>query len=593
MSKDGRQELLRSLQPQYQRASWKAKRKLLDGFVIATGYSRKHAIVLLNRDAVKLARKRNRRRLYEDVKDAVIQVWDASNRICSKRLVPFLPVLVASMEKHEHLRISSEQREKLLALSPASMDRLLKEERRKYGKGRSRTKPGYLIKKQIAVRTFADWNDVQPGFLEADLVAHCGESVHGQFLHTLTLTDIATTWTECIALLRRSESDVMHGLSQLREILPFPLLGLDTDNGAEFINYSLLNWCTAESITFTRSREYKKNDQAHVEEKNGSVVRRLVGYDRYEGIESWRLLSGIYKLARIYVNFFQPSLKLMSKSRDGARVHRCYDRAKTPYERVLSCKSVAPEHKDRLREQFESSDPVLLLENIERLQLKFWATAIDPLPTNILAPVKVGNSTQVPSSAQQPRPPRLKRSGIPRKPAVWSGRKPGRKTNIDEVWEEVCRELEQDPLLTAAEIINLLNDRYPGRFRATQLNTVKDKLQRWRSINMPDGEWRPCKPGRKTVLDEFWPEIEAELEKDPNVTLRGLIQKLSDSHPGAVRLTQRSTLCNKVKAWRKKHILSITLLPDDDLKDGSHPVTAAERRGALQRPCDSLTICGV
>ena len=203
MSKNARQELLRSLQPQYKKASWKQKQKLLDGFVIATGYNRKHAVTLLNKPSPKSKQStRQRKRHYADLEAAVIQLWNAGNRICSKRLVPFLPVLLDSMERHGHIKLSRDQRRKLLSMSAATMDRLLKTEKAKHGRGRSRTRPGYLIKKRIAVRTFADWNDVSPGFFEADLVAHCGESVHGQFLHTLTLIDISTTWIECFALLR-------------------------------------------------------------------------------------------------------------------------------------------------------------------------------------------------------------------------------------------------------------------------------------------------------------------------------------------------------------------------------------------------------
>ncbi len=220
--------------------------------------------------------------------------------------MPFLPTIISSLEKFGHLKISTGTRDKLLTLSHASADRLLKQERKKYSRRKSTTRPGYLLKKHIPIRTYADWNDVTPGFFEADLVAHGGSSGSGQFLHTLTMTDIATGWTECSALLSKSEVSVLRAFTTVKATLPFPLLGLDTDNGSEFINHAVLNWCTEHSITFTRSREYKKNDQAHVEEKNGSVVRRLIGYDRFEGESSWRLLTMLYEIARLYVNFFQP-----------------------------------------------------------------------------------------------------------------------------------------------------------------------------------------------------------------------------------------------------------------------------------------------
>ncbi|MGH2506011.1 MAG: tyrosine-type recombinase/integrase [Ktedonobacteraceae bacterium] len=334
-------------------------------------------MTLLSRGSKKREGKRQRKRKYDQaVLDALLIVWKAAYRVCSKRLIPFMPVLVEALIRHGHLDISETVKEQLLSVSPATADRLLKPERRKYGKGISTTKPGYLIKKHIPIQTFTAWNDVVPGFMEADLVAHCGENVRGQFLHTLTVTDIATGWTELGALMGKGESDVLQEIADIKESLPFPLLGFDTDNGGEFINYGLVEWCSQNNITFTRSREYKKNDQAHVEQKNGSIVRQLIGYDRYEGIESWQLLSQLYRIARLYINFFQPCLKLISKWRDGARVHKRYDTAKTPYQRILLSPSVTDESKERLRKVFPTLDPILLLQEMERLQIDLWKTAV-------------------------------------------------------------------------------------------------------------------------------------------------------------------------------------------------------------------------
>ena len=279
MSLQARRELLLSLRPQYVNASPREKKKLLNGFVAATGYNRKHAVTLLSKGINKKGEgRRKRKRKYDQaVVDALLIVWKAAYRVCSKRLIPFMPILVDSLIRHGHLDISETVKEQLLSVSPATADRLLVPERRKSGKGLSTTKPGYLIKKHIPIRTFADWNDVAPGFLEADLVAHCGENVRGQFLNTLTMTDIATGWTELGALMGKSERDVLQEMAEIKELLPFPLLGVDTDNGGEFINYGLVEWCSKNNITFTRSREYKKNDQAHVEQKNGSIVRHLIG----------------------------------------------------------------------------------------------------------------------------------------------------------------------------------------------------------------------------------------------------------------------------------------------------------------------------
>lgn len=375
MSKQARKELLESLRIEYERATWQEKGLLLDGFVTATGHNRKYAIGLLGSEPKTAELGRQRRRKYDrDVQQALKAVWLASNRIAAKRLVPFIPKLLEKMEKFGYIRLSEQTKEKLLKLSAATVDRLLKEEKRKYSRGKSTTKPGRLLKKHIPVRTFADWNDAEIGFLEADCVAHCGETTKGQFLNTLTLTDIATGWTDFEALLRKSEFGVLAALAAAVRRLPFPLKGLDTDNGSEFINAGLLKWCTDQGVTFTRSREYKKNDQAHVEEKNGSVIRRLVGYDRFVGERSHQLLKELYESARLFVNYFQPSVKLQSKQRDGGKVSRQYDRAQTPHERLMQS-NVSQEVKQQLDREFDALDPVALLEEIESSQLKLWKTA--------------------------------------------------------------------------------------------------------------------------------------------------------------------------------------------------------------------------
>lgn len=477
MSKTARYELLESLRPQYRRASWREKQGLLDGFVAATGYERKYAIVLLNQEeAFKPNQTRVRKRKYgDDIREALLVIWKkAGNRLCSKRLAAIMPTFIAKMELFGHLMLSEEQKLKLMSLSPATIDRLLLPERKKYGRGKSRTKPGHLLKRQIAVRTFGDWSDVKAGFVEADLVAHCGESVHGQFLNTLTVTDVATTWTEPVALLRKSEENVKAAMCGVRESLPFPLLGFDTDNGGEFINYTLLDWCKENNITFTRSREYKKNDQAYVEEKNGSIVRKIVGYDRYEGIESWKLLSELYEVARLYVNFFQPSAKLLSKRRDGAHVYRRHEIPQTPYERVLKAGTVPEENKEKLRLQFDSLDPVFLLGELERLQRDFWRTAVDPDSPSSRDPGKT-----IPARTRRRKAKQKSHSPVARTPRIAST------ANLGDVWPEVCSELETNPGLSARQILRLLNERYPGRFRPTQVSTIHDKLKAWRTVNLP------------------------------------------------------------------------------------------------------------
>src|SRR5262249_18411469 len=282
MSLASRRELAHSIRQRYGSGSRKERKRILDEFVAATGYHRKYAITLLHSSHQHSLpkKKRCRKRVYSDeVKAALAVIWQACNRLCSKRLAPFLPEFTSSLERFGHLSVSNEVREKLLAVSPATIDRLLADHRRPRGRGLSATRPGALIKQQIPIRTFADWDDLKPGFLEGDTVAHCGTSAHGSYLSTLVLTDVVTTWTECFALVSHDYRQVEEALRLGRRLLPFPLQGLDTDNGSEFINYHLLEYCRRENITFTRCRPYKKNDQCRVEQKNGALVRRIVGYD--------------------------------------------------------------------------------------------------------------------------------------------------------------------------------------------------------------------------------------------------------------------------------------------------------------------------
>jgi hypothetical protein len=353
MSVGSRRELAGVVARRYVGAKRAEKGRMLDEFVANTGYNRKYATHLLNHPPRKSGRKRKRRRRQRRydarVQRALVYVWKAANGICSKRLVPFLPELVPALERHGHLEMDRRTRAGLLSLSAATADRLLARERRRFpGHGLGTTKPGSLLKHQIPVRTFADWNEGAPGFVEADLVAHCGDSTHGEYLHTLVLTDVATGWTEVVALANRSQRAVAAAVDLARRRFPFPLLGLDTDNGSEFLNHNLARYCRDNQITFTRCRSYKKNDQCYVEQKNWSVVRKLIGYERYEGEQSCRCLLSIYEPLRLYINFFQPSMKLLAKERLGARVKKRYDKARTPYRRALTAARLPKYQRRRL-----------------------------------------------------------------------------------------------------------------------------------------------------------------------------------------------------------------------------------------------------
>lgn len=367
MSKSSRYELIARTGPRYREASSADRKRILNEFIAASGYSRKHAIYVLNRTETKEPTKRARASIYgPEVQEALIELWEYANRICSKRLAPFLPDLVDALSRHGRLILKDSVKTKLLAMSPATIDRTLKAQRR--CEGQSCTRPGSLLKKQVPIRTFADWDDVQPGFLEADLVAHCGDTTSGQFLQTLVATDINTGWTEPFCLLRKGERDVIAALTQMRPLLPFVLRGLDTDNGSEFMNHGLIQYCEDNQITFTRSRPYKKNDQCHVEEKNGAIVRRVVGYHRYEGAPAQDAFNRLYSVLRLYVNFFQPSMKLIYKERRDARVKKKYDRAKTPYRRLLQSGILSKEEELKLRETYLALDPTDLLLSVEQLQ---------------------------------------------------------------------------------------------------------------------------------------------------------------------------------------------------------------------------------
>lgn len=374
MSQRSKRELLEAVRPRYLKASKKKKQSMLDEFVAATGYHRKYANRLLKQGApANRGKPRGRQKVYQgEVVVALTRIWELCGRICSKRLHPFIPEMVKVLERHDELHLAEDTKALLLQMSRATIDRCLQPARFEPRKGLSTTKPGSLLKKSIPVRTFADWDDARPGFLEIDLVAHCGDSTAGQYLNTLTAVDIATGWVECLPILHRSQSMVSEAICKLRERLPFPLLGLDSDNGSEFINETLYRYCLREEITFTRSRPYKKNDQAHVEQKNWSVVRRLIGYDRFETPAELALLEAIYLDLRLYTNFFQPVLKLLSKERVGKTIRKRYDVAATPYQRVLNSPDVDLKIKAGLINLYLQRNPVPLRNQMDENIALLW-----------------------------------------------------------------------------------------------------------------------------------------------------------------------------------------------------------------------------
>lgn len=380
MSFKTRRELLIQLMPRYREASRKQKKFLLDEFVLSTGYSRKYAIRLLSLKKISNVEKisRSRPRYYGSEEQEIIKLaWSAANFISSKRLAPFLKELIPTLERHGYLIVSDDVRDKIISISASTIDRILNNYRKsKNSQGISTTKSGILLKNQITVRTFADWEETSPGFFEGDLVAHCGSTTEGSYLSTLVLTDILTGWTECLPLLFHNQDSVAAALDNAMALIPFPFLGLDTDNGTEFINQTIIDFCENHDITFTRGRAYKKNDQFFVEQKNKIVVRQLVGYDRFEGLRAYQQLNELYRATRLYVNFFQPSMKLRIKKRDGCKVHRQYDMAQTPYRRLLNTGILSLKKKERLEILFKFLDPIRLLQQIKSMQDALWKHAI-------------------------------------------------------------------------------------------------------------------------------------------------------------------------------------------------------------------------
>jgi hypothetical protein len=302
--------------------------------------------------------------------------WEASDRLCSKRFQPFLPELVRILKRGGEISISEEGEGELSRVSASTIDRVLRALRAKPKRhGLSTTKPATMLKNAIPLKTFGEWSEAKPGFIEVDLVAHCGESVEGFYLNTLSAVDVATGWYEPVAVWGKGQARVKGAVYDVQKRLPMPLLGLHSDNGGEFINQSLYDCCRQHDIEFTRSRSYKKNDSCHVEQKNWSVVRRTIGYDRFSSKAAFKSLEDLYILLRLYINFFQPVLKLSGKTRNGARVHKVFDTAKTPYQRLLESGALSQEKKVRMASIYDALNPAKLLKQIHRETEHLWTLA--------------------------------------------------------------------------------------------------------------------------------------------------------------------------------------------------------------------------
>lgn len=364
--------ITREMRRRYRRASKTQKAAMLDELTALTGWNRSYASRRLRAEPKKRSgpETRGRKKSYTpEVMVPLRRVWASLDYACGKRVAAGMGDVLDALVRADELVCGQPVIERVRSMSAATIDRMLAPDRAKTSlKGRATTKPGTLLKSQIQIRTGTEWNDALPGFIEIDLVAHCGDSTRGEYCNTLDATDIATGWTETRAVRNKAQVHVFAALEDIVAHLPFPLLGIDSDNGSEFINNELLRYCAGRGVTFTRSRSYRKNDGCHVEQKNWSVVRQNVGYARFDTPEELAVLNKIHALVRLHTNFFMPSAKLVSKTRDGSRITKRYDTPMTPYRRVLARDGIEKKAKETLTAQFETLNPADLRRKIGTLQ---------------------------------------------------------------------------------------------------------------------------------------------------------------------------------------------------------------------------------
>lgn len=381
----------------YRKARKKDKGPILDEFSQLTGYNRSYAAWVL-RNCGKRIRidnklvivgdrgkkiRRNKPRSYDEmVLRALRKIWVIMDCMCGKRLVGVIGELIPVLEEHGEIGVDTRTKQKLLKISASTIDRALAPERKRMlSRRRSRTKPGTLLKHQIPIKTFSEWDEQRPGFVEIDLVGHDGGNISGDYIQTLDVTDVCTGWTETRAVRNKAQVWVFAALKQIRECLPFKLLGIDSDNGSEFINGELYRYCLKEEITFTRARAYRKNDNCYVEQKNWSVVRRALGYLRYDTPEELEIINRLHGYLRLYTNHFQPVMKMIEKTRVGSRVKKKYDKPRTPYQRVLDSgvlesPDVEEERKEALTKEHLKLNPAELKRQITKLQDKLRKIAL-------------------------------------------------------------------------------------------------------------------------------------------------------------------------------------------------------------------------
>jgi hypothetical protein len=476
-----RDELVEAVSERYGQASRAERGRILDEFASVTGLHRKHGMRLL-RGGVPSRQSGPRlgRRVYDlAVREALIVVWEASDRVCSKRLRPLVPLLIEAMERHGHLQLAPEVRGGLLSMSAATIDRALHEIKGQAGGGpRRRAAPSAGVRRSVPVRTFADWDDPAPGFMEADLVAHSGPTAEGSFVQTLTLTDIASGWTECAPLLVREQVLLTEVLGEVCKRMPFPLLGFDTDNDSVFLNETVQSYCKEAGVEFTRCRPYRKNDQAWVEQKNGAVVRRIVGYRRYQGLEAAATLGRLYGSVRLFVNFFQPSFKLAEKVRDGAKVTKRYHPPATPCQRLMADPRTSGEIRRRVSAMHATLDPVRLLSEIRLAQQQLVQIADQPAAGETAAPSAPTLAQFLQGLRTSWQEGEVRPTSKPKKKITQYWR---RSPDPFEAVSAQMREwFEAEPWRTSRELLERLQGVHPGVYPDGQLRTLQRRLKGWR-----------------------------------------------------------------------------------------------------------------
>ena len=376
--------------PRYKQGTKKEKMKILDEYTLNNGYNRSYASYVLRTFHLKcyvrksnivllagkdtLTKQKNHPVIYDEkVKRSLCLLWRSLNYLCGKRLAPFLSEYIDKLEQCMELTLDPTVKKKLKKISPATVDRLLQDEKDRYRiKGKSHTRPGVLLKREIEVRKGISWEENQPGFLEMDLVGHEGGDPSGEFAFTLDATDVCTQWTETRTIRNKATVWVLEAIEDIRLNLPFPLLGIDTDNGSEFLNHPLQKYCQDNHIKFTRGRSLEKNDSCHIEQKNYSIVRDTFGYHRYDTEKERALMKIINEKLRFYTNFFQPSMKLIGRKKINQKSIKVYDKAKTPYQRVLEQSSVSDGAKQFLRQLYDNLNPMKLRREIVALKRQLF-----------------------------------------------------------------------------------------------------------------------------------------------------------------------------------------------------------------------------